>query len=382
MKYIFLFLFSATILFAQNEMRVVGKGEYRPDELIDVSIKDANQRVCAGLIILSDLSGLTFQAYNGIVKVNKDPGRYFLFLQPDERVVEVYAEGYVPLKIILYDYDIKFESGKTFQLKVTGEKEITTVSLNLLLEPSDAQVTLDGKKLSSSPTQQVAVGKHTIKIEKQGFKTIEQAIDVSPSNTLFRFALKEVELASVQIKSTPTGAKILIDNSEKGETNKGLWLYPGTYKLKLTLAGYLDTEKNIEVKEGEDNNFTNTLLKNSGAISIDVTPNDAEIKLNDQTYNSGDVELKPGNYTLLVTKSGYLPHSENVEIKRGEKISRDITLTKNSGTISIDVTPNDAEIKLNDQTYNSGDVELKPGNYTLLVTKNGYLPHSENVEIK
>jgi|GEM_PF-3490304 hypothetical protein len=42
MKYIFLFLLANSILFSQevNEMRVVGKGEFAPDELVDMNLKD------------------------------------------------------------------------------------------------------------------------------------------------------------------------------------------------------------------------------------------------------------------------------------------------------------------------------------------------------
>ena len=84
--------------------------------------KGRKPRRVRGLIILSDLDGLKFTSYNGIVKVNHDPGRDFLFLSPDERVVEVYATGFTPLKIILSEVGIKLESGKSWQLKITGTK--------------------------------------------------------------------------------------------------------------------------------------------------------------------------------------------------------------------------------------------------------------------
>ncbi|MBS4028653.1 MAG: PEGA domain-containing protein, partial [Ignavibacteriales bacterium] len=384
MKILLFLLLSFSFTHSQelSQLRVVGKAELLTGEIIARENKDVNGEVCAGVAIVSDLTGLTFKSWNGIVKMNADPGRSLLFLSPTERVVEVYCTGYEPLKIILNEIDVKLKSGDVWQIKITGEKEIKTLSLNFLIEPTDADVTLDGKKLSSSTTQQVSVGKHTIKIEKQGFKTIEQNIDVSPTNTLFRFTLKEVELASVQIKSTPTGAKIFIENADKGETNKGIFLYPGTYKLKLTLAGYVDEQKTIEVKEGEDNLFTFTLTKNSGTLSLSVTPSDAEIKLNDQTSRAGDSELKPGSYTLEITKNGYLPHAENLEIKRGEKINRNVTLTKNSGTLSLSATPSDATVLINKESYtNRNSIELAPGKYKLEVNKRGYYDTSETVEI-
>ena len=51
-KYLLLILltFTSFLMHAQNEMRVVGKGEYLPSELIDKTIRDANGDVCAALV--------------------------------------------------------------------------------------------------------------------------------------------------------------------------------------------------------------------------------------------------------------------------------------------------------------------------------------------
>ncbi|PIS46327.1 MAG: hypothetical protein COT22_00575, partial [Ignavibacteria bacterium CG08_land_8_20_14_0_20_37_9] len=89
-------------------MRIVGKGEsLSGEQLIDKSVRDANGETCAGLIISSDLDGLSYDSYNGIVKTNSKPGEDFLFLSRDERVVTIYKSGYTSLKIILNDYGIK-----------------------------------------------------------------------------------------------------------------------------------------------------------------------------------------------------------------------------------------------------------------------------------
>ncbi|MFZ1977048.1 MAG: hypothetical protein WAV76_03755, partial [Bacteroidota bacterium] len=97
-------------------MRIEGKAEYQASELIAKEVRDANGDVCAGLIITTDLDGLKFDSYNGIVKMDADkPGRYFLFLSPDERVVTIYKTGFEPLKIILSDWGIsKMQSGKVW----------------------------------------------------------------------------------------------------------------------------------------------------------------------------------------------------------------------------------------------------------------------------
>ena len=76
-------------VFAQiSEMRVVGTPKEEPSELVSKEMRDANGEVCAGLIIYSDLTGLSFQSANGIVKRNPASGKDFLFVSPDERMTD------------------------------------------------------------------------------------------------------------------------------------------------------------------------------------------------------------------------------------------------------------------------------------------------------
>lgn len=131
---------------------VANSAKEEPGELVSKEIRDANGVTTAGLIIFSDLKGLTFQSYNGVVKVNSSPGKDFLFLSPDERVVEVYCFGYTPLKIILNEQGVKLKSGQTWSLKITGEKKVELIPVNILVDQADARITIDGVAKGSQKT--------------------------------------------------------------------------------------------------------------------------------------------------------------------------------------------------------------------------------------
>lgn len=121
-------LYSQTL----SEMRVVsGSAKFMPGELIDKSVIDANGDVCAGFKIRTDLEGLSFQSYNGIVKVNTMPGEYTLFLQPSERVVEVFKSGFAKLSIILADCGVALSSGRTWALELTRSITIEGVYFDI-----------------------------------------------------------------------------------------------------------------------------------------------------------------------------------------------------------------------------------------------------------
>ena len=92
MKLILAIIFIVYNLFAQplSQLRLEGKSEVITSELISKDNKDSNGEICAGLVILTDLTGLNYQSSLGIVKNNQSIGKDFLFLSPSERMVEVF----------------------------------------------------------------------------------------------------------------------------------------------------------------------------------------------------------------------------------------------------------------------------------------------------
>jgi len=382
----YLFILSFAV-FAQNEMRVVGKGEFQPSELIDKSIRDANGEVCAGLMIVTDLTGMRYDSYNGIVKVNQNPGKDFLFLSPDERVVEIFCNGFASLKIILSDYGIALKKGEVWKLKVTGDKVSDLININILVKPTDAQIYIDDK-LQNNTAIQVSAGSHKIKIIKEGYQTIEENINVAVGKTLFNYTLSEVDLAKVQISSSPQGAKIFINSLEKGETNKGLFLYPGDYLLKLSKSGYLDKEEKITVGSNKQNNFIYNLEKNAGTLSISVTPNSATVLINKEKFTQKNIELAPGKYKIEISENGYYDQNETIEIELGKTINKSFNLQPKVGRLQFSVSPPEANVTLS----KNGNVvkswqglellkDLQVGEYEITAKSNGYISQTTKIVI-
>jgi hypothetical protein len=381
-------------LFSQplSQISVIGKAEFQSSELISKEVRDANGDVCAGLIIATDLDGLKFDSYNGVVKMNADkPGRYFLFLSPDERVVTAYKTGFKPLKIILSEYGIaKMESGNVWQLNVTGEKKLEIVPVTILIEPSDATILIDGQNKGSDKTQEVALGKHKLQVEKEGFKTYSQTIEVSSKNVLFNAKLMEVELQTVTITSVPECAKIYVDNTDKGETNKQTFLYPNSYALTLSKSGYLDVQEKIEVKEKVPNKFSYTLIKNVGTLNLSVTPSDAKILINKEDYSGkAAIDLGPGRYKIEVSKTGYNAASEVIDVVLSKRIDKTFVLVPKTGELQFTVTPIDAKVILKQngitvQQWEGAKIinKLQVGEYDLEAISSGYNPAQKRILIE
>jgi hypothetical protein len=306
---------------ALAQMRIDGKPQKSGSEF--VSRRDANGKICAAIQVISDMDGFKYQSYNGIVgDVDDQPGRDMVYLSPNERVLEIFKSGYEPLKIILSEYGIQLREKEVWQIKIIGSaKAGDLLPVTIVVQPPDAQITVDGQPAQSDQPVKLSKGPHQLRIEKQGFQPVEETITVSESDVLFRRTLKEVDIEAVQIHSMPDQARILLNGVEQGLTNKGLFLFPGTYQVKLIKSGHVEAEAAITVVSAGQNNFTYTLIKNSGSLSLQIIPADATVLLNKQEYfpvadSEGQkaIELAPGMYKLEIEKDGYFPQSETFEI--------------------------------------------------------------------
>jgi len=345
--------------------------------------KDGNNEFC-GLIkvktgISKDLdfdSGLKFSPSE-----KKNPGEYWVYVSPGEGRLTLFAESFVPKHYQIST--VKIESKRTYEMVVRAKEE-EKITVSILSDPPDAEKWIDGKLLGAGENFELLPGSHQLTVKKQGCKEYNEIIEVNKSQVLFKdIKLEEIEIQGVNIRSTPSGATVYIDNIEKGKTDLPDWLYPGEYTLKLSLSGYLDITEKIRVEEGRINNFSYTLQKNAGYLNLSVTPSDADIKINGQSYQSGKTELIPGKYRISISKSGYLSQEEEITVELGETITLSYTLVEDVGTLSLQITPSDAKVEINKREYShSAPIKLSPGTYKIEVSKDGWYAQDEMVTLK
>jgi formylglycine-generating enzyme required for sulfatase activity len=375
------------LLLAQDlaQLRLSGKAERLTGELIDRNVKDANGQVCAGLVVVSDLDGLSYESNNGIVKSTSAAGGQMLFLSADERVVTIWKSGYERLRIILTEAGVKLASGQVWQVKVTGDrKSHDDLPVNIVVDPPGAKITIDGVDRGVQQAQKLSRGSHKVKLALVGYKTIEETINVGDNATLFRYRLEPVDVVAVSFKSNPIGATISIDNADKGETNRAIFLVPGTYHVQLRKAGYVRWEKEINVREDGDNTITAELIRDIAIVKITTDPADARVTLN-SVDNSGKsmIDLSPGTYRLEVSKGGFLPVDTSITLRRGEAFTRSYRLVKNTGTLRLTIEPTDVRVLINKEDYSGRSlIELAPGTYRIEVNHDGWKSVSEAVEIQ
>ncbi len=364
-----------------SEMRIIGMAEYHPEELIDYDVKDANGDVAAGLIIETDLVGLAYDANLGMVKMNHSPGRDFLFLQYKEREVKILLSGYAPLQVILKNYGIKLEQGRSWLIKLTADKKSELIPISINTTPPGATIFIDGENKGQLKNITLKDGEHDLKIELDGYTTVNEKIIVNINSAYFEYKLTQIELIKTLIASTPKNAQIILDGSINGKTDKQLFLKSGKYKLNLVLSEYIGIDTLIEVKSGGLNSFKFNLIKNSGILLTELSPANAQISIDGKLADKSRNERLPGKHEVAVTAEGFIRMTDTVLIVCGETLSRKYALLKNSGVLNIAVEPADAEIMIDGKIASKNRNELLPGLHTVSVIAEGYLRDADTIDI-
>jgi len=298
--------------------------------------------------VLTNLPSLSFDSGNGVVEVQQQTGEFIVFLSPNERKLTIRASGYLPLDIILSEIGIRLQSGQLWELTVTGEQQVDKIPVNFAISPAGNNLvfSVDGQSQNSYSNVLLALGKHQIRLEKTGFRTIEESIEVSLENSLFTYELKPIDPVVVSFESNPLGVTVAIEGIEIGQTPIQGFYYPGSYAVEWRKSGYLSSEQRIEVIDSGQNSFKAELTKNSGSINWTVQPIGASVAINKVLQSGSSADLAPGLYKVEVTADGYDSYEETIQIEREQRIQKSWNLIQQLGGIQFSITPSTANIEL------------------------------------
>jgi hypothetical protein len=348
----------------------------------------------AAIVVNSSLKNLSFDSNLEIVALlgNPNEGEYILIVHPARQIITIRAADFqqgrvtvaptVPRQVLYYRAEPK------------PEVATNVIPTNIQVSPTDAKVTIDGNLVDISKPVPIEVGTHNIRIEKQGFRTIEKEVRISADQNLIRETLSAIEVVPMTIKTQPAGATILIDGVQAGVTDRngdlGLFRFPGTYEMGIQLSGYLPETRTITVSESGSNAFSSTLIRNAGTLRLTVTPSDATVLLNRQPVDASQpIELAPGLVQIEVSKADHEPFSESIEILRGQTASRTISLEAHVGGIQITTTPLQSTWSLTSadgRVVASGtglarETGIPVGDYTLLVKATRHQDYTKMLNI-
>jgi len=302
---------------------------------------------------------------------------------------------FVLLAFLLY-----FGTQRLFQpAALTADSTATrqTVLFSLRTLPDTAMIFIEGLQVGSTPLidYEISAGTTALRIEKPGYIPLDTSITLGINqDSTFTFSLLEevVEIeatpavrqprvGALTINSEPSGADVLLDGQNVGQTPLRL---PGleirAYELVFQKQGFQDYSESITVAPGNDNQMTATLTAIvTATLQITVIPL-GDIYVDGILKAQGTREpyteaFVVGVYRVRVQHPQFGAWARQVTIDSSDP--QDIVFDFNQ-TFAVSVTsePNKAEILVDGQLVDERTpavIRVRAGQRTIAVQRKGYL---------
>lgn len=347
------------------------------------------------VIVRSSLTNINFSSNMEILEQRNDPagGEYMVVLNPENQILTVNAPGFlsegIPFRGLLPNDRFYYS------VEPAPDPESGRISVLFSVQPEQARLYINGELSMANQTLQIEPGPAQVRIELQGYRTIDQGIVINSDNIFFPFQLNRVEQELVRIRTQPPGSEVYVDNLREGISDgQGvleLFRFPGRYELSVSHHGYETQRLQAEIAEGAANEFSFRLERNSATVLLALEPASAEVRVNRQRVDATvPLELSPGSHLIEVARQGYEPHSETITLQRGQRLEHTVTLHAHTGSLLLRVSPSYAQVELRDEGEMITDRwsgsrrmdGLPAGRWELRVSAEGYEPHLKRIQIE
>jgi len=348
----------------------------------------------AAIIVTSSLTNLRFDSNVEVIDDKSDAaaGEYRIIIRPFRQNISVQANGYKQLR---FTVPVSQAREVLFYSIEPLEEDVDLIPTFFALTPAqalDAAVFIDGQAVDVSRAANLEPGNHQLRIEKQGYRTISEVIEISSDQGIRSYNLEQLQPQTITITSSPSEARVELNDVVKGNTDIQLFEFPGDYFVRISKVGYKSVQQTISVVDSRANTFNFVLEEYGGELNLNVSPANARVSLNNNPVNlvNGVAKVVPGTYTLLVEANGYDSYSEPLVITEDDVISRTISLNQIVGSLQFSVQPISANISLLDTFGNSIQqwqgaqyIQALPiGNYSIRANAINYQPYSETFIIR
>ncbi|WP_328590980.1 PEGA domain-containing protein [Methanofollis fontis] len=355
---------------------------------------DAQSRIVTLSKDETELVAFTLVGQTGTLQVNSTPAGARISLNGTE-TGEITNFTFADQPVGAYNVTVEKEGYDAQSRIVTLSKDETelvaftlvgqTGTLQVNSTPAGARISLNGTETGESTNFTFAdqpVGTYNVTVEKEGYDAQSRIVTLSKDETeLVAFTLVG-QTGTLQVNSTPAGARISLNGTETGEsTNFTFADQPvGTYNVTVEKEGYDAQSRIVTLSKDETELVAFTLVGQTGTLQVNSTPAGARISLNGtetgESTNFTFADQPVGTYNVTVEKEGYDAQSRIVTLSRDETELVDFTLVGQTGTLQVNSTPAGARISLNGtetgEITNFTFADQPVGTYNVTVEKEGY----------
>ncbi len=217
---------------------------------------------------------------------------------------------------------------------------VTTIEVTA--NETDATLYIDDYAIGKTPFAgpvRIDVGKHTLKLSKDGFVDAVQQVEVaSGQKTPVSFKIEpqnKTALVSVTVGGAPS-ATVFVDGKDMGPAPFKGELSAERHTIEARAPGFVTVGQTVEVQYKQSMSLVLALSQERHEGRLRVTaPEGAEIALDEKKVGSGSWEgvvATTGGHHLVVTKPGFQTYSTEVNIADDQTREMNVPLNKEVGT--------------------------------------------------
>ena len=222
-------------------------------------------------------------------------------------------------------------------LCLSGQRLMAESRVYITSKPSDTAVKWDGESIGNTPLLGlvVKIGTYQLEFQKKGYQTKSHTLKVTADGldypvhvTLTPVPPSVPRTGSLRVESQPSGATVYLDSVRQSATTpiiiKGV--PAGNHTVQVQKSGYKSVIRTASVAAGKTKIVSVSLSPSTpstppiGTITVRTQPSGATVKLDGKYIGSTPIvrkEMQPGNYRILITKSGFNNVSRSLSIKAG-----------------------------------------------------------------
>ncbi len=232
--------------------------------------------------------------------------------------------------------------------RAMSELEAFTGTIDVKTQEPGARVSLDDADVGALPLPRplrVNVGAHTVSITKDAFSPVKKSVDIRGhdalviSDPLTKGAV--TGHANVSVSPATAGAIVLVDNAEQGPPPVKLDLPPGQHVFSARDSGMGATPQRVDVQAGGNYEVVVALSSADAQLSISTGAAEAEILVDGNVVGHGGYEgrVPAGRHEILVRRAGYTAYAKTIEVRSGDRITENVTLTAAREAGSVPLAP-------------------------------------------
>lgn len=206
---------------------------------------------------------------------------------------------------------------------VVNETLVSKFSKVELKAEDDAEIYLDGKLIGkNSCVRRMKNGRYEVECRKAGYASSVTLVAIDEKkDTIISLEPMTPLYGTLEIKSSPSKAEIIIDGESYGHTPQYLTkILVGEHTLALYKPEFGTKIKKIKIEKDNIHKEKVDLIKTTsvGDLSISSVPAGAEIRINGNYFGTTPKVIKNlpyGNYKVSLSMDGYEPQSKQLSIR-------------------------------------------------------------------